>query len=437
MTMLRRHIGWILAALAPLASVTAWTQVDVPQSVPQEYSESLFLEVLAFRGQPPGESRIDAYLQVGYDNLSFVKAGDRYDASYEATLSVSDSAGSLVSEKSWNESIKGVSFDESVSPTAYALLQRSFTVKPGRYTVTAFIRDLDSKATKQTSRKINVPDFHGQLFAMSDIMLVSRLTVKGTKKSIMPNVSPNVGDLSEGFYTFCEVYNRVRGDTIRFVAQAYDNKGEVKLEADTVEYLPEGRNEVFLHITKPDLPMGDYDLTLRAFPREAGGGAENVIATRSRKFIVRWKGMPKALKDIDLAIEQLQYIAKDNELDELKSAKTPEEKQKKFLEFWQKRDPNPNTPRNEKMEEFYGRVAYANKHFSHYREGWKTDMGMVFIILGPPNNVERHPFEIDSKPYEIWSYYDLNYQYVFVDQSGFGDYRLVSPLWEVYNRRRD
>jgi len=54
---------------------------------------------------------------------------------------------------------------------------------------------------------------------------------------------------------------------------------------------------------------------------------------------------------------------------------------------------------------------------------------MVFIILGTPNNVDRHPFDLESKPYEVWQYYELNRSYVFVDETGFGDYRLVTPLY--------
>jgi GWxTD domain-containing protein len=146
--------------------------------------------------------------------------------------------------------------------------------------------------------------------------------------------------------------------------------------------------------------------------------------------------MPKSLKDLDVAIEQARYIAKDDEWSMLKEAKTPEEKQTKFMEFWKKRDPNPNTPRNERMEEFYQRAEYADKHFGHYQPGWRTDMGMVYLIFGPPSSVERHPFDIDTKPYEVWTYYDISYSFVFLDETGFGDYRLVTPLWEVYNRAR-
>jgi GWxTD domain-containing protein len=196
-----------------------------------------------------------------------------------------------------------------------------------------------------------------------------------------------------------------------------------------------------MRIDNSAIPLGDYLLSIRAvpasIPRDAKNAEKEFIASRGRTIIVRWKGLPRATKDIDLAIEQLQYIAKDNEMADLKSGATLAEKQQKFLEFWKKRSLNPNAPRNEKMALYYARVEYANKHFSRYREGWRTDMGLVFILLGPPSNVERFPFQIDEKPEEVWQYYDLNYQFVFRDENGFGDYRLLTPLWEVYNRRRE
>jgi GWxTD domain-containing protein len=436
--MAHHRLGPACAVLLLCACNIAPAQVDLPRAVPEDYSESLFLDPLAFAGRKADESRIDVYLQVGYDNLSFVKREDKYQASFEVTITVNDSAGTLVGEKSWTEDVKGLSFDESVTPTAYALVVRSFSQRAGRYMITGMIRDLESRAVKKTSRICFVPDFAKTPVAMSDIMLVSRITYKGVKKSILPNVSPNLGNIAEAFYAFAELYNRAAADSMRIEARAYDNKGVIRLAVDTVQYVTVGVNEVIVRMEHGKLPLGDYVLVLRAYPVEVPHGQPSgFVAEISRPFIIRWKGMPRALKDLDLAIEQLQYIGKDSELEDFKSAKTLEEKQQKFIEFWKRRDPNPNTPRNEKMEEFYARVDYANKHFSHYREGWRTDMGLVYVILGPPSNVERHPFEIDSKPYEVWAYYDLNYQYVFVDQSGFGDYRLISPLWEVYNRRRE
>ncbi|MFC1548292.1 GWxTD domain-containing protein, partial [Candidatus Neomarinimicrobiota bacterium] len=84
---------------------------------------------------------------------------------------------------------------------------------------------------------------------------------------------------------------------------------------------------------------------------------------------------------------------------------------------------------NEVMDEYYRRVAYSDTHFKSYQAGWETDLGMVYIIYGPPDDIERYPFELDSKPYQIWYYYEQHWRFVFVDQNMFGDYRLITPLY--------
>ena len=88
------------------------------------------------------------------------------------------------------------------------------------------------------------------------------------------------------------------------------------------------------------------------------------------------------------------------------------------------------------MQEYYRRIQFANATFSGFMNGWRSDRGMVYIILGPPNDIDRHPFEADSKPYEIWAYYTINREFIFVDQTGFGDYRLVNPISEVMEYMR-
>ena len=48
---------------------------------------------------------------------------------------------------------------------------------------------------------------------------------------------------------------------------------------------------------------------------------------------------------------------------------------------------------------YYNRVYYTNYYFSGNKPGWKTDRGMVYIVYGPPQNMEKGP---DS---EKWLYY--------------------------------
>ena len=436
----RRACVCIIIALL-ISCVPVSAQVEISAQVPPEYSSTLFVDPVAFLGPQPGETRLDVFVQVGYDNLSFVKTGETYAASYEMTIGIDDSTGSQVLEKLWTENVAGLTFDQSVSSSGYSLQQRSFTLSPGPYAVRVSVRDMESKTEKKASYRCVVPDFSTTLVAISDLMIVNRITVRDGKKSILPNVSPNVGNLNEAFYVFFEVYDRAGADSLRFEARVLDAKQEVVVRSDTTEFVKTGKNEVFMRIDNSQLPLGDYLLSIRAVPasvpRDAPNAEKKFIASRARTIIVRWKGLPRATKDMDLAIEQLEYVAKDNEMSDLKSAGTLAEKQQKFLAFWKKRSPNPNAQRNEKMALYYARVEYANKHFTRYREGWRTDMGLVFILLGPPSNVERYPFQIDEKPEEVWQYYDLNYQFVFRDENGFGDYRLLTPLWEVYNRRRD
>ena len=232
---------------------------------------------------------------------------------------------------------------------------------------------------------------------------------------------------------YLEIYNNRKMDTTDVILGILDHKEHPVLANQSTVILHPGRNELILRMHHATLSLGDYRLVANVRAPQAKED-DPPLASSGRNVIVRWMGIPRSVKDLDVAIDQLRYIAKDDEFSTMRDAKTQEEKQARFNEFWKKRDPNPNTPRNEKMEEFYAR---ANKHFSHYLDGWRTDMGMVFIIFGPPNNVERHPFEVDSKPYEIWSYYELNYSVVFLDETGFGDYKLQTPIWELWQRARN
>ncbi len=109
-----------------------------------------------------------------------------------------------------------------------------------------------------------------------------------------------------------------------------------------------------------------------------------------------------------------------------------------FIEsFWKQRDPTPGTPENEYKEEHIRRFNYANKFFGRgtTREGWQTDMGRIYIILGPPASIERFETTLDIVPCQAWSYYgdpskDLPPHFVllFYQKGGVGDYKLYDPI---------
>ena len=84
----------------------------------------------------------------------------------------------------------------------------------------------------------------------------------------------------------------------------------------------------------------------------------------------------------------------------------PESGRDDFIaEFWKRRDPEPETERNEYRIEYEDRVAKAGAMFhGEGRPGWRTDRGRIFILFGPPS--ERLTYPMDSTGYcrEVWYY---------------------------------
>lgn len=109
-----------------------------------------------------------------------------------------------------------------------------------------------------------------------------------------------------------------------------------------------------------------------------------------------------------------------------------------FMEtFWKQRDPTPGTPENEYRDELLKRFQYVNEFLGRAttREGWRTDMGRYYMILGPPAGIERFDATIGLIPCQSWSYYgdarkDLPPQYIllFYQRGGVGEYKLYDPV---------
>jgi len=168
--------------------------------------------------------------------------------------------------------------------------------------------------------------------------------------------------------------------------------------------------------------LGDY--SLKVILKDSDW---NEISNIEKKFYSKIYGLPSTVVDLDKATAQLIYIASPEEKDFIEEAENYNEKLDRFLAFWNKKKPNPRIEENPILYEYYRRIDFATKNFKGMGEGWRTDMGMIYITFGPPSNVERHPFDSNSRPYEVWDYYELNRSFVFVDQTGFGDYRLYNP----------
>ena len=84
-------------------------------------------------------------------------------------------------------------------------------------------------------------------------------------------------------------------------------------------------------------------------------------------------------------IEPLIYLTSQDELAELKSAAKPKAA---LDDFWIKCGGNVDKAR-ELIRIFYTRVLYSNYYFTSYKDGWRSERGMIYIIYGPPDKVYK------------------------------------------------
>src|ERR1700733_6573190 len=141
--------------------------------------------------------------------------------------------------------------------------------------------------------------------------------------------------------------------------------------------------------------------------------------------------------------EDVIYIITPEEKNAFLHLSTNEEREQFIEQFWQRRNPDPDSPENTFKEEHYRRIAYTNEHYASGIPGWKTDRGRIYIMWGPPDEIDSHPSggtyerpsdqgggETTTYPFEDWRYRylegigeDVNIE--FVDPTMTGEYHLT------------
>lgn len=146
---------------------------------------------------------------------------------------------------------------------------------------------------------------------------------------------------------------------------------------------------------------------------------DDTTSARGISFLVSDSGYPK-YNSIATLTGPLIYITTDEEYQQLLDAKADKAAfDRVILDITRDKDRAKNF-----MRSYFQRVETANRYFSDYKEGWKTDRGMVYIIYGLPDEVSR------TTTNEIWYYQNYKTRFVF-NKSG----SVFYP--EIYKLQRD
>ena len=348
---------------------------------------------------------IEISAEVVYASLVFKKIDDMYRSAIELDIQVIDyeQPDRLIATVNVEFEIADSTSIVVNSQEAYTI-KRSIPVDPGSYKVRVIVRDASNGRESFRELSIEIPNPSEQRSYLTNIQVFA----KDQKQN-------------NGFFEAITTYNlSERSDSVRLVFQVTNNKVNepqtidtrlLKFDSDTLharpmswpDYTPAslpykgidyGEFEV-LNTSKrilsqpgtvtiefffDDLKRGNYRFEVRT---QVGG--EEIY--KARDFSVKSPHYPSLRTPRELAAP-LVYLMREDDHEKLMAISDPKQQKLAVDRFWLSNIKNTNKA-IQIIELFYERVEEANKQFSNYKEGWKTDMGMMYILFGPPWYVEN------------------------------------------------
>ena len=373
-------------------------------------------------------ARLDVYVRVPYDAIQFIKKGDKFEAKYEVAITLLDKDDDQIKRQIKEfESITSY-FTSTVSPREGDLSAQSFKLSPGKYTCIVEVTDKDTHKTGRRKVKVDLTRM-GEEGAISDLILLNPNNKGEDHPMGLPVIPPRTFENDSTVHIYYEA-RLPKGTESLFVRLL--SVGDEVLEEDTIDV---SDKEMFTKdIIERELAAtvsSRFKLEL-SLEKETDKDEDRVIS----ELVIQnlWRGMTAFVNDLDDAIEQLRYIAYSDEMKKLNRSKE-DKKEDNFRTFWANRDPTPDTPKNELMDEYYRRIQYSNEKFGTWQGGWKTAMGMIFILFGPPDDIEVNMYGRDGRHYQRWTYFKISRSFTFVDYNGFGEYELMEPYVSPYGSR--
>ena len=369
-----------------------------------------------------GEAEARLVHQIFYDALQFEAEADVFVAGYELAVQIDDHRGETVTTQVISRRVTEAVFEETHSVASFDGAEQRFTLEPGKYVFTLALTDASTQKTFRDRFDVSIPNLTKRPLEASSLMFGYLADAEKGLKTWRPYAGDAVPEKVDSLMLRFEIYQQGEAPSVP-VSWRLSGADKYKKEGQFLQDLTGKTTVVDFPFSLAGIPASSYDLKV-----EIGEGKHRVVLERT--LIIHLEGLSHQIANLDEAIEMLAHIAGGKEIKQMKKGDA-EQRKHAFIQFWQQRDPTPGTPINEVMEEYYRRCYYCNKVFGRYRPGWQTDRGRIYILMGPPDQVERHPFDSNADPYEIWFYTKYNREFVFLDENGFGEYRLLTENYDI------
>jgi GWxTD domain-containing protein len=301
-------------------------------------------------------------------------------------------------------------------------------VEPGKYEVLVTVLDQSSgKATTRQS-EASIPDPDQPEINITTVRLLGKSKQVPPESDFSPITTYTVSSgLDSLMFTFQVTNNdldaplEVNSRLLRFEADTsaarpmnFNNYSPSTLPYIGVEMRqPEEVDVITRRLDQPGSVLIDfkYDLLENGnyrFEVETEDESGEIIY-KGRDFSIKSDNYPAVVSPRELA-EPLIYLMERKDHEKLMEIQDPDSLKEAIDRFWLTNIGSMNTAKSV-ISLYYERVEQANKQFTTFKEGWKTDPGMMYILFGPPWYVDRF---LNSM---IWSYSydrtDPRYNYTF------------------------
>ena len=363
---------------------------------------------------------VTAFVEIPFQSLQFIKKEKSFFASYDVSISLRNKKGKRILRKMWSDSI--ITNDYIQTQSKYRTKKHFVNLKVGKdeYVIDSELYDKDTrnKGSKRIKLDFSKKDKTPILF---EPIIVTNLEGNwGFNDGEFPLTGKRITNIDDGLTLIISGFVGMGQYQVEmFLDGKNEENGVIVIENDET---PDGYFITRYKLKKEDLST--IGLNLKLIIKQ--NGKERSLY---KNISIFKPGLSGFINNVENSFQQMKYILTNDERKKAKGKKG-KELESLFLSFWKERDPTPDTSINELMEEYYIRVNYVNEYFNmSWRDGWETDFGMIYILFGPPDQIERsNSTSTSSSIYQVWYYSRLNKQFVFKDQNGFGDFKLDRPF---------
>lgn len=374
------------------------------------------LEIVKLFSQNPDTLKLGNFISISNNNLHFKKIDDlTYKADYSIHIAVFDPDEDFpLVQNSEMFSINCTNYEDTEKQEITNNHDFYFNLPEGSYKVVVKIQDKVTNTFFTQEKNISY-NRDGALFGVTRPILVSADEEKFSASKINPQpgniINSDFESVGIFFQVLCTNYPVSYEIDYKIIN---DQKFELASETLYRRAHKQVENELIRFKVK-DVSIGRYQVEIKLKIAE-----KEFI--RRVDFFVRWKNYNLNISDVSKAIRQMIYIEDPDTLENV--LKKPVDDQKKwFSEFWKISGEDITTGKNALLDEYFRRISYAQMRYSTpKKEGWRSDMGQIYCIMGTPDEVRSYALPKGLKPYEVWVYYSKGVQYIF-DYIG-GEYKL-------------